>query len=130
MDNQSRRHAGFKATEIVIIAAVIAVVAAIAVPIFIKARNTPAGNACVNNLRQIDSAKQQWALEKNITNGTISPLASDIQPYLGRGTGGTLPYCWADPKKSFSSSYIINNLKTAPQCRFSGLHTNHTLASQ
>jgi hypothetical protein len=48
--------------------------------------------ACINNLRQLDGAKQQWALE-NKAAASAAPALTDTQPYLGRGTGGTSPTC-------------------------------------
>jgi hypothetical protein len=63
-----------------------AVLAAIAVPNFTKARSTSQKNTCINNLRMIDASKQQWALEKN-KKSTDVPKWEDIQPYLGRGRG-------------------------------------------
>jgi membrane protein involved in colicin uptake len=49
-------------------------------------------NACINNLRLIDAAKQQWALE-NKKLATDTPEVSDLQPYVGRGTNGEMPSC-------------------------------------
>jgi ABC-type transporter Mla subunit MlaD len=49
-------------------------------------------DACINNLRLIDSAKQQWALEKRKQN-TDTPEMSDLQPYIGRGPNGEMPVC-------------------------------------
>jgi hypothetical protein len=66
--------------------AIPALLAAIAVPNFVKARGVSQKNACNNNLRMIDAAKQQWALEKNKSSGAV-PKWEDIQPYLGRGRG-------------------------------------------
>jgi hypothetical protein len=67
-------------------AAVPAMLAAIAIPNFVKARQTAQQNACINNLRQIQAAKDQWALEKR-KPATAVPTWEDIQPYLGRGRG-------------------------------------------
>src|SRR5438093_11267126 len=67
----------------VAIALAVAIILASAalVPAFIRARTTPSSNACVNNLRQLDGAKQQWALENRRTKG--DPVAwEDIKPYL------------------------------------------------
>ncbi len=60
---------------------VLPMLAAIAIPNFVKARTTAQMNACVNNLRQIDGAKQQWALE-NKKETTDTPTAQDLAPYL------------------------------------------------
>jgi ABC-type transporter Mla subunit MlaD len=49
-------------------------------------------NACINNLRLIDSAKQQWALEQR-KQSTDTPAMSDLQPYIGRGPNGEMPAC-------------------------------------
>ncbi len=48
---------------------------------FIQARNTPASNACINNLRQMDGAMQQWAIENRKEPGDKVTMA-DITPYL------------------------------------------------
>src|ERR1700722_16198260 len=100
----SIRKAGFTLVEIMIVVAIIGLLAAIAIPNFIHARTTSQMNACINNLRQIDGAKQEWALELK-ENATALPVSTDIQPYLGRGTTGTLPYCPLDSSKTFANSY-------------------------
>lgn len=63
---------------------IIPLMIAIAIPNFVKARSVAQTNACINNLRQIDAAKMQWALENSKTNGAI-PAAVDLSPYLKGG---------------------------------------------
>jgi type II secretory pathway pseudopilin PulG len=107
-----------------IVVAVIGLLAAIAVPNWVRARSTSQSNACINNLRQIDGAKQTWALENKI-GGTNTPAISDIQPYLGRGVVGMQPTCPNDSAQNFGTSYTMGNLSTPPTCLIDP--TNHIL---
>jgi prepilin-type N-terminal cleavage/methylation domain-containing protein len=113
---------GFTLIEIMIVVAIIGLLAAIAIPNFVHARTNSQQNACINNLRQIDGAKQNWALDNKVTP-TVPPDPDQIQMYLGRGTDGSLPYCPADPLSAFGSSYSINSLQSPPTCLISP--TNH-----
>ena len=69
--NKTKKY-GFTLVEIMIVVAIIGLLAAIAIPNFVRARTTSQMNACINNLRQIDGAKQQWALENKVT-GAATP---------------------------------------------------------
>jgi hypothetical protein len=62
--------------------AILPLLMAIAIPNFVRARQTAFRNQCVSNLRIIDSAKQQWVQEHPDKKNTI-PTAADLQPYLG-----------------------------------------------
>ena len=73
-------------------------------------------NACINNLRQLDAAKQQWALENQKTADAI-PTAQDIAPYL---KGGVIPVCPATGK------YTLNAVGVVPTCSIAG----HALPQQ
>ena len=88
---------------------VIPLMMAIAIPNFVKARATSQANACINNLRQIDAAKNQWALENNKTNGTPVTLA-DIKPYIKLDASGNLPKCPA------GGIYTIGSVGKPPTC--------------
>jgi prepilin-type N-terminal cleavage/methylation domain-containing protein len=114
--NTAKKH-GFTLVEIMIVVAIIGLLAAIAIPNFVKARTTSQQNACINNLRLIDASKQQWALEqKKQTTDTPASTGTDLQPYLGRGVNGELPSCPVDPQNSFPTSYTVNNVGTPPAC--------------
>jgi len=122
----------FTLVEIMIVVAIIGLLAAIAIPNFVKARATSQQNACINNLHQIDAAIQQWALEKH-HQATDAVVESDIQPYLGRSSTGSVGnlYCPADGNTAFASSYLIVNCETSPACLILGaaipLSTAHVL---
>lgn len=106
--NTSRK-SGFTLVEIMIVVAIIGLLAAIAIPNFVKARTTSQMNACINNLRQIDGAKQQCALEEKLTpSATVT--SSQIMPYLGRGTAGMWPQCPS------AGTYDVGALNAAPTC--------------
>ena len=90
--------------------AVSGMLAAIAIPNFVKARETAQRNACLNNLRMIDAAKQQWALEKN-KPATATPTAADLKPYL---MNNPFPVC---PN---GGVYKINSVSSDPECSIPG----------
>jgi prepilin-type N-terminal cleavage/methylation domain-containing protein len=122
------RKAGFTLVEIMIVVAIIGLLASIAVPNFVRARSRAQTDSCLNNLRQIDAAKQQWALENGKppteTPEWAGPADKAIQPYLGRGgIGGSLTavYCPLNPPPGGgvndpSTSYTMNQVGVPPQC--------------
>ena len=67
-------------------------------------------NACINNLRQIDAAKQQWALENDKTADAV-PSAQDLLPYL---SNLVFPVCPS------GGTYTINAVGVPPTCSVPG----------
>jgi len=107
------RKGGFTLVEIMIVVAIIGLLAAIAIPNFVKARATSQANACINNLRQIDGAKNEFALEKGKAIGTPVTEA-DIKPYIKLDANGNLPKCPAGGK------YTIGKVGEPPTCSIPG----------
>jgi competence protein ComGC len=94
----------------------IGMLSAIAIPNFVKARQTAQQNSCINNLHQIENAKQQWALENN-KKSTDVPTQSDIQPFIDRAPKGTSLTCPS------GGHYTIGAVNEPPTCNIPG----HTL---
>jgi prepilin-type N-terminal cleavage/methylation domain-containing protein len=76
---------GFTLVEIMIVVAIIALLASIAVPNFLRARKRSEASKILEDLRQIDNATDEYAIENNKTTG-MNPTFADVKNYLKTGT--------------------------------------------
>ena len=112
---------GFTLVEIMIVVAIIGLLAAIAIPNFVKARTQSQANACMNNLRQFDGAVQQWALENKQAAGA-SYVETDLQPYIKLTSTGATPRC-----PGGGTYTLAGTVSTPPVCSFSTATVPHRL---
>jgi prepilin-type N-terminal cleavage/methylation domain-containing protein len=106
---RNSQRAGFTLVEIMIVVAIIGLLAAIAIPNFVKARATAQANGCINNLRQIDAAANQFALEQHKRTGDPINFPSDLTPYIKLNAAGSIPGC---PAGGVYSDNVVGNSPT------------------
>ncbi len=114
---KTTKRAGFTLVEIMIVVAIIGLLAAIAIPSFMKAREQSQLNACMNNLRQIESGKEQWALAEKKAQGDAVVDAS-IDEYMK-----------ATPECPAGGAYTYGAIGTDASCGTHGTIASPTTAA-
>ena len=119
MQIKTSRKSGFTLVEIMIVVAIIGLLAAIAIPNFIKARESSQKSACVANMKQIEGAKAAWALEQRKVNADI-PNTTDL-------FGATAYIRVAPTCPSANGPYVMTAVSTLTACPNIATAPAHTL---
>lgn len=97
---------GFTLVEIMIVVLIIGILLAIAVPNFVKARQNSRVQTVVGNLKQIESAKEQWAMDTGASSTATPTIAGDLVPnYLKKAPSGPV---------GTAADYVANDMATLP----------------
>jgi prepilin-type N-terminal cleavage/methylation domain-containing protein len=107
----SKRRA-FTLVEIMIVVLILGILIAIAVPNWVTARTSSRTKACIDNLRHIDAAKEQWAMATNAASGS-AVLMSQIYP----------AYLTSQPMCPEGGTYTLDVIGNPPTCTI----VNHVL---
>ncbi|MGQ9456524.1 MAG: competence type IV pilus major pilin ComGC [Armatimonadota bacterium] len=105
-----RRRGGFTLVEIMIVVLIISVLLSIAIPNFMRARETSRAKSCCSNLRQIETAKEQWAMDNKASDG--DEVTGGINTLVAQG------YLKQTPKCPSGGTYTINPIGTNATCSF------------
>jgi prepilin-type N-terminal cleavage/methylation domain-containing protein len=110
MSRVHRNRAGFTLIEIMIVVLIIAILLGIAMPNFLKSRESSRAKTCQANLRQICTSKEQWAME-NRKEGSDKPTHAElVTEYMRARYEDVLPSCPS------GGVYDVGDMVTAPEC--------------
>ena len=109
MRNRGKTSRGFTLVEIMIVVLIIAIITAISVPQFVNDRTLSQASTCMANLKQIETAKETWALQTS-QPVTATPLQTDLVPAFMK----SFPSCPS------SGTYTIGTLSVRPTCTIAG----------
>jgi prepilin-type N-terminal cleavage/methylation domain-containing protein len=116
---RNRKSGAFTLVEIMIVVLIIGILMAIAVPNFIRARETSRRNSCIANLKQMDSAKEQWAMDNKAASGAAVQMSDIAGVYMkGAATGPACPS---------GGAYTVNAVGTNPACSKAAAPDLHVL---
>src|ERR1700745_3774625 len=118
LNELNKKRGGFTLVEIMIVVAIIALLAAIAVPGFLRARKRSQATRILNDLRLVDAAVDQYAIETNRNTGD-SVTYSDWKSYLKQGT--SLANTGADLFGNTFGSQTVDSIPKVPSASFNAL---------
>ena len=100
---------GFTLVEIMIVIAIIGLLCAIAIPNYVRARANSQASACINNLRELSNAADQFALEHGKTTGYPIAYPDDVTAYIKLNSARSIPPCPA------GGVYTLQTIGSVPQ---------------
>ena len=109
-----KQHSGFTLVEIMIVVAIIALLAAIAVPNFLRARKRSQATSTIQTLRMIDSAKDLYAIENN-KSATTTPTGTDLLPYVKKDSKLYTQLLAGTPRDEVNNAITISPIDTPPK---------------
>ena len=106
----ARNGRGFTLVEIMIVILIIGVLMSIAVPSFVQARESGRRSSCLGSLKEIETAKERWAMDNKKTNGDTVDFTDLV--------GSTL-YIKSTPSCPQGGTYSVNAVGATPTCSVS-----------
>jgi len=119
-----RFQSAFTLIEIMIVVLIIGIILAVAVPSFVHARESSRGRSCVANLKEIDTAKEQYAMDNRLMTGDNS-LAADPLTVTGSTLVGSTNYIKTAVVCPSTGAYTVGAIGTLPTC---SIGANATIA--